>query len=143
MSGINQGFMIGVGLGAAAFAVFVVRRMDDAADTDRLEIKLNTIKTFGYFCWLLVGIAKSKWAVTKTILGLSPNIKQHFFKVPCTQETEVGKATFANSITLTPGTISVEHEGDEIWVHALTYSEDDLDALADMNARVSNIESAS
>jgi len=143
MSGINQGFMIGVGLGAAAFAVFVVRRMDDAADTDRLEIKLNTIKTFGYFCWLLVEIAKSNWAVTKTILGLSPNIKQHFFKVPCTQETEVGKATFANSITLTPGTISVEHEGDEIWVHALTYSEDDLDALADMNARVSNIESAS
>ena len=142
MSGINQGFMIGVGLGAAAFAVFVVRRMDDAADTDRLEIKLNTIKTFGYFCWLLVEIAKSNWAVTKTILGLSPNIKQHFFKVPCTQETEVGKATFANSITLTPGTISVEHEGDEIWVHALTYSEDDLDALADMNARVSNIESA-
>jgi len=143
MSGINQGFMIGVGLGAAAFAVFVVRRMDDVADTDRLEIKLNTIKTFGYFCWLLVEIAKSNWAVTKTILGLSPNIKQHFFKVPCTQETEVGKATFANSITLTPGTISVEHEGDEIWVHALTYSEDDLDALADMNARVSNIESAS
>ena len=143
MSGINQGFMIGVGLGAAAFAVFVVRRMDDAADTDRLEIKLNTIKTFGYFCWLLVEIAKSNWAVTKTILGLSPNIKQHFFKVPCTQETEVGKATFANSITLTPGTISVEHEGDEIWVHALTYSEDDSDALADMNARVSNIESAS
>ena len=142
MSGINQGFMIGVGLGAAAFAVFVVRRMDDAADTDRLEIKLNTIKTFGYFCWLLVEIAKSNWAVTKTILGLRPNIKQHFFKVPCTQETEIGKTTFANSITLTPGTISVEHEGDEIWVHALTYSEDDLDALADMNARVSNIESA-
>ena len=143
MSGINQGFMIGVGLGAAAFAVFVVRRMDDAADTDRLEIKLNTIKTFGYFCWLLVEIAKSNWAVTKTILGMRPNIKQHFFKVPCTQETEIGKTTFANSITLTPGTISVEHEGDEIWVHALTYSEDDLDALADMNARVSNIESAS
>jgi len=80
--------------------------------------------------------------VTKTILGLRPNIKQHFFKIPCTQETEVGKTTFANSITLTPGTISVEHEGDEIWVHSLSYSDDDLDALADMNARVSNIESS-
>ena len=42
MSGINQVFMIGIGLAAAAFSVFVVRRMDDAADTDRLEIRLNT-----------------------------------------------------------------------------------------------------
>ena len=142
MSGIYQSFMIGVGLAAAAFAVFVVRRMDDAADTDRLEIRLNIIKTLGYFCWLLIEIAKSNWVVTKTILGLRPNIRQHFFKVPCTQETDVGKTTFANSITLTPGTISVEHEGDEIWVHSLSYSDGDLDALADMNARVSNIESS-
>ena len=142
MSGIYQSFMIGIGLAAAAFAVFVVRRMDDAADTDRLEIRLNIIKTLGYFCWLLIEIAKSNWVVTKTILGLRPNIRQHFFKVPCTQETDVGKTTFANSITLTPGTISVEHEGDEIWVHSLSYSDGDLDALADMNARVSNIESS-
>ena len=91
---------------------------------------------------MLVEIAKSNLLVTKTILGLNPSIKQHFFKVPCPQETEVGKTTFANSITLTPGTISVEHEGDAIWVHALSYSEEDLDALADMNSRVSNMERA-
>ena len=142
MSGINQGFMVGIGFAAAAFSVFVVRRMDDAADADRLEIRLNIIKTLGYLCWLLVVIFKSNWNVTKTILGLHPNIKQHFFKVPCTQETEVGKTTFATSITLTPGTISVEHEGDGIWVHSLSYSDGDLDSLVDMDARVSNIESA-
>ena len=142
MSGIYQGFIVMLGFIAAAIAVFVVRRMDDVADTGRLEIRLKIINTIGYFFWLLVEIAKSNWLVTKTILGLNPSIKQHFFKVPCTQETEVGKTTFANSITLTPGTISVEHEGDEIWVHALSYSEEDLDALADMNSRVSNIERA-
>ena len=49
MSGIYQSFMIGIGLAAAAFAVFVVRRMDDAADTDRLEIRLNIIKSFWLF----------------------------------------------------------------------------------------------
>jgi len=142
MSGIYQGFIVMLGFIAAAIAVFVVRRMDDVADTGRLEIRLKITNTIGYFFWLLVEIAKSNWLVTKTILGLNPSIKQHFFKVPCTQETEVGKTTFANSITLTPGTISVEHEGDKIWVHALSYSEEDLDALADMNSRVSNIERA-
>ena len=142
MSGIYQGFIVMLGFIAAAIAVFVVRRMDDVADTGRLEIRLKITNTIGYFFWLLVEIAKSNLLVTKTILGLNPSIKQHFFKVPCTQETEVGKTTFANSITLTPGTISVEHEGEEIWVHALSYSEEDLDALADMNSRVSNIERA-
>ena len=142
MSGIYQGFIVMLGFIAAAIAVFVVRRMDDVADTGRLEIRLKILITIGYFFWLLVEIAKSNWLVTKTILGLNPSIKQHFFKVLCTQETEVGKTTFANSITLTPGTISVEHEGEEIWVHALSYSEEDLDALADMNSRVSNIERA-
>ena len=142
MSGIYQGFIVMLGFIAAAIAVFVVRRMDDVADTGRLEIRLKITNTIGYFFWLLVEIAKSNWLVTKTILGLNPSIKQHFFKVPCTQETEVGKTTFANSITLTPGTISVEHEGEEIWVHALSYSEEDLDALADMNSRVSNMERA-
>ena len=142
MSGIYQGFIVMLGFIAATIAVFAVRRMDDVADTGRLEIRLKILNTIGYFFWLLVEIAKSNWLVTKTILGLNPSIKQHFFKVPCTQETEVGKTTFANSITLTPGTISVEHEGEEIWVHALSYSEEDLDALADMNSRVSNMERA-
>ena len=63
-------------------------------------------------------------------------------KSKSTQKTEAGKVAYANSITLTPGTISVEHEGDEIWVHALSYSEEDLDSLADMNSRVSTIERA-
>ena len=121
MSGIYQGFIVMLGFIAATIAVFAVRRMDDVADTGRLEIRLKILNTIGYFFWLLVEIAKSNWLVTKTILGLNPSIKQHFFKVPCTQETEVGKTTFANSITLTPGTISVEHEGEEIWVHALSY----------------------
>ena len=90
MSGIYQGFIVMLGFIAATIAVFAVRRMDDVADTGRLEIRLKILNTIGYFFWLLVEIAKSNWLVTKTILGLNPSIKQHFFKVPCTQETEVG-----------------------------------------------------
>ena len=127
MSGIYQGFIVMLGFIAAAIAVFVVRRMDDVADTGRLEIRLKILNTIGYFFWLLVEIAKSNWLVTKTILGLNPSIKQHFFKVPCTQETEVGKTTFANSITLTPGTITMLIRGDVIHVHVMSqFLEDDL-----------------
>ena len=47
---------------------------------------------------------------------------------------------FANSITLTPGTLTVETEQGEFQIHALDYSDEDLEALADMNRRVSAIE---
>jgi multicomponent Na+:H+ antiporter subunit E len=49
---------------------------------------------------------------------------------------------FANSITLTPGTVSVETEEGYFLVHAISYSADDMDALADMDARVSATELA-
>ena len=41
-------------------------------------------------------------------------------KIKPLQETDVGVVTFANSITLTPGTISVEIDNDNILVHAIT-----------------------
>jgi multicomponent Na+:H+ antiporter subunit E len=49
---------------------------------------------------------------------------------------------FANSITLTPGTVSVETEKGHFLVHAVSYTENDMDALADMDARVSATELA-
>ena len=45
MSGIYQGFIVMLGFIAAAIAVFVVRRMDDVADTGRLEIRLKILNT--------------------------------------------------------------------------------------------------
>ncbi|MFT5006667.1 MAG: multicomponent Na+:H+ antiporter subunit E, partial [Paracoccaceae bacterium] len=54
---------------------------------------------------------------------------------------DLGQVIFANSITLTPGTISVESEDGHFLVHAVNYSADDNLALADMDHRVGRIES--
>jgi multicomponent Na+:H+ antiporter subunit E len=69
-------------------------------------------------------------------------IHQNLFQVPYTQRTDLGQVVFANSITLTPGTVSVETEEGYFLVHAISYSADDMDALADMDARVSATELA-
>ncbi len=60
--------------------------------------------------------------MTKIILAPSMPIRQHLFVVPLTQGSDLGQTIFANSITLTPGTISVEvsEGGRAIWVHAIT-----------------------
>lgn len=141
MSGIYKPMIIGFGAVSVAVAVLVVRRMD-AVDGAKVELRLRPLAMAGYILWLLVEIAKSNWAVTKTILSPALTTRQHLFRVPYSQKSDLGQVIFANSITLTPGTISVEAEPGHFLVHALNYSDDDMGALADMDARVTATEGA-
>lgn len=141
MSGIYKPLIVWLGIASSLVAVIVVRRMDNAAGTERLEIHLKPFATIKYWLWLMVEIAKANWAVTKIILSPDMPLNRHLFKVPYTQKTDLGQTIFANSITLTPGTISVEVDEDSFLVHAVSYSAGDIAALADMDARVTAIES--
>jgi len=139
MSGIYKPLIIGFGVVSVAIAVFVVRRMD-AVDGDNVQLRLRPVAFFGYILWLLVEIAKANWAVTRIILSPGMATRQHLFRVPFSQKSDLGQVIFANSITLTPGTISVEAEPGHFLVHAVDYSDDDMDAIADMDARVTATE---
>ena len=140
-SGIYKPMIIGFGATSICLVLLITHRMN-SVDEDRVPIELNPIKFLGYFFWLLVEIAKSNIAVTKTILSTSMPIRQNLFEVPYTQRTDLGQVIFANSITLTPGTVSVETETGHFLVHAVSYKADDMDALADMDTRISATELA-
>jgi multicomponent Na+:H+ antiporter subunit E len=93
-----------------------------------------------YFPWLLWEIAKSAWGVTRIILHPRLPISPTMTRVVASQRTTVGVATYANSITLTPGTITTGVKGNVLTVHALA-----RDGAADlegggMDARVSRFE---
>jgi multicomponent Na+:H+ antiporter subunit E len=93
-----------------------------------------------YWPWLAVEIAKSAWAVTKIILDPRLPISPTMTVVRANQKTTVGRATYANSITLTPGTITVGVSGQDLTVHALVSAgADDLEA-GGMDRRVSQFE---
>jgi multicomponent Na+:H+ antiporter subunit E len=72
-----------------------------------------------YLPWLLTEIAKSAWAVTRIVLNprlpISPTVRV----IRAGQRSSLGIAAFANSITLTPGTITVAVNGNDLTVHAL------------------------
>jgi len=80
---------------------------------------LNVPKTLGYFVWLFNEVIKANVAVAKAVLSPELKISPSMIKVPAHQDTDIGKTMFANSITLTPGTVSVDMEEDGILVHAL------------------------
>ena len=141
MSGIFEPFIIGLGAASVLLTLFITSRMD-AQDGDRVDLLLSPVKYTKYLVWLMLEIARANWAVTKIILARDMPIRQHLFKTPYTQKTDVGQVIFANSITLTPGTITVETEDGHFLVHAVSYSDDDPDALADMDARITACETA-
>ena len=139
LSGIYKPMLIGFGIVSVALVMVIVRRMDQV-DGDHVRISIKPIQFFFYVLWLFLEIAKSNWRVTKIVLARTMPIRQNLFEVPYSQTSDLGQVIFANSITLTPGTLTIETETGDFLIHALSYDPTDMDALADMDRRVTGIE---
>ena len=73
-----------------------------------------------YWYWLFIEIMKSNVAVAKMIISPKLPIKPMLKIVYAKQETEIGRVIYANSITLTPGTVATNVSLNKgIIVHAL------------------------
>lgn len=108
------------------------------SDAEGFPIGL-TVKGLVYWPWLLWQIILSGLNVTRIILSPGLPISPKIVKVEAQQNSSVGLVTYANSITLTPGTISIEasERGKCIWVHAIESSSgDDMQEDDEMNRRV-------
>jgi multicomponent Na+:H+ antiporter subunit E len=138
LSGHYTPFLVGAGAGAAILCVCVAARMG-VADAEAHPVHLAR-GALTYFPWLFWEIAKSAWGVSKLILNPRLPISPTMTKVEASQRTSVGVVTYANSITLTPGTITTGVKGDVLTVHALARDGAlDLEA-GGMDARVSRFE---
>ena len=117
LSGHYTTMLISAGAVSAVLCVLAAVRMRVAdAEGHPIELFRGAVT---YFPWLIVEIAKSAWSVTKVILHPSLPISPTMTVVRASQKTTAGVATYANSITLTPGTITVGVSGNELTVHAL------------------------
>lgn len=138
LSGHYTPFLVGAGAGAAILCVMVAARMG-VADAEGHPVHLAR-GALSYFPWLFWEIAKSAWGVSKLILNPRLPISPTMTKVEAGQRTTVGVVTYANSITLTPGTITTGVKGNVLTIHALTRGGAlDLEA-GGMDARVSRFE---
>ena len=138
LSGYFTPFLLSAGLVSAIAVVWLAHRMA-VVDREGHPIHLGPAATV-YWPWLAKEIVKSAWDVTKIILQPRLPIQPTLVRFAPSQRTEVGLATHANSITLTPGTISVEVGRNEFLVHALTAAGADGVQNGEMDARVSRFE---
>lgn len=127
-------------LGAASIAIVVLiaHRME-VVDHESQAIHLSLeYPRFGL--WLTKEIVLANLTVVKHIWLGNKTISPTMSVIKASQKTDVGKVIYANSITLTPGTVALGLVNDEIMVHALI--QENIQALESgyMDRRVSQLE---
>jgi len=138
-SGHYTPLMIGFGVASSLFVVFLSWRMG-IVDREGLPVHLLPRATL-YAPWLFKEIFKANVDVGRRVLiPFEPDISPRLFDTGVTQKSDLGRVIYANSITLTPGTVSVGVRGAYITVHAI--AEDVADGLqeGEMDRRVTWLE---
>jgi len=92
-------------------------------------------KTLSYFVWLGGEVFKANIAVAKAVLKPDMQVSPSWVRIPLRGHNDMGAAMFANSITLTPGTVSVDVSDDSILVHALLEDMAVADDFMEMSER--------
>ena len=141
LSGHYTPLLIGFGVGSCALTVYIAMRMD-VADHEGVPIDWGG-RFLLYLPWLLKEILVANISVAKVILSPSLPISPIMVVFRSTQKTDLGRVLYANSITLTPGTITTGVEGDQLEIHALTWQDVDGREEDEMDRRVSVVEGVS
>ncbi len=137
-SGIFDPLILAFGAVSCVFVAWISSRLQivDASERPMLIF----LRMIGYIPWLIVEVVKSNIDVAKIIWQKDMQIDPTIVTVPASQKTALGLVIHANSITMTPGTLSIDVEPGEIEVHAL--AKGTLEALQDgeMDRRVRKLE---
>ncbi|MBL4907541.1 MAG: Na+/H+ antiporter subunit E [Sneathiella sp.] len=137
LSGIYTPLIIGFGIASCILVALIVRRMD-VLDHEGLPIQLG-LGIIPYWGWLFIEIFKANIDVAKCILFPKKYLQPSLFSCKITQKSDLGKVIYANSITLTPGTVTVDLHEDTVLVHALTKLAADGVKSGDMDQRVTDV----
>ena len=120
LSGLIAPFMLFLGLISTAFVVYIINRMDLIDE----EISFHNFSIMGlllYLPWLLKEIIISNIKVCSYIVMPNKKMNPQIIKVKSSQISDLGHVLYANSITLTPGTVTIDVDGDVFTVHTLDH----------------------
>ena len=107
-----------------------LRTLYDSMGDDSLEVLILKIPSLmRYFMKLAIEIMKASIFVAKIIIQPTINIKPGIISVPIRAKTDLGITTLSNTITLTPGTLTVDVSDDRstLYVHCIDI--DDADEI--------------
>ena len=137
LSGYFSPLLLAQGAASCVLVLYLALRMD-RIDEEAIPIAYRALRWFRYVGWLGWEIVKSNLVVARVLLDPSLPIRPSIIRVHSTQRSLLGHVTYANSITLTPGTVSIDLHGDALDVHSLL--EPSREDLSEMDRRVTALE---
>lgn len=117
LSGHYDPLLLGLGALSCAFVTWIAHRMD-VVDREGHPIHL-TWRALIYWPWLFWQIVLSNIATARIILTPRMPIAPKVITVTTSQLDHLGQAIYGNSITLTPGTVTLNVRGNSMQVHCL------------------------
>lgn len=141
LSGIyDYALLYWLGGASCLLCVLVAWRMD-VVDHEGTPLELGW-RIVVYWPWLFIEIVKANIDVIRRLLRANPDISPTLVRSQTMQRTDLGRVIYANSITLTPGTLSIDiDDGKGILVHALSREGAEGVLNDDMNRRCADLES--
>jgi len=141
-SGMFDVFHLSLGAISVAAVMFfnrAVRRLSPTQGGPAPRDQIRYLSVLTYLPWLLLQIVQSAVYVTRVILADPARVDPRIFSFRCDQPNEVAQVTLANSITLTPGTLTLAIEGDKYVVHALDQHSEAGVLTGEMQRRVAKM----
>ncbi len=138
LSGYFLPLLIGLGIASVIVVIIFARRMD-VIDHEGHPIHMSW-RGITYFPWLIMEIIKANIDVARIIINPRLPISPTVIDLKGSQLSEVGNVVYANSITLTPGTVTIALENNKFTVHGLTRAATDELKGGEMDRRVTAME---
>ena len=138
LSGHYTPLLISLGVISTLLVLILARRVH-VIDREIQPVLLKP-SVFLYWFWIAGEIIKSNLDVSRRILSPRMPISPRVLTVRASQKSELGRVTYANSITLVPGTVTLDVDEDVLTVHALTQAAAEDLETGEMDQRVKNVE---
>lgn len=82
---------------------------------------------FAFLVYLAVAIVKSNLQMAAIVSRPALAIRPGIVRVKTRLKSPLGRLVLANAITLTPGTLTVDADGEDLFIHWVTVEAEDID----------------
>ena len=116
-SGIYKPLLIGLGVFSCLISLWLAKRMGFFRHAMPVSALLRLP---ALWWWLLQEVIKSSLEVARVVLSPSMPIQPELVQLETSETSDSGKVILGNSITLSPGTVTINVDDDRLLVHCLT-----------------------
>lgn len=116
LSGHYTAFLLAAGAASIALVVWISQRMEIVDEEQPIHLTLSLPR---YVAWLAVQMLVAAMRVARLIWSARPALRPVVGQVPAENMSHLAQTIYANSITLTPGTLAMTVDDASVEVHSL------------------------